>query len=322
MNARDRAAAAQFTRMTHTLLESGYGLNEAIRLLSRNDLSPGVRGIAARIGEGIRKGYSLSASLAEVRGPGGSRPFGDDYISWVATAERTGNLGGAFASLNGKVEASASARKRLVSALAYPAFVIALSVAGTAILLLVVLPPFRARGFIDRATEVSMIRGIAAAFAALVALASGFATLAYRVLGRESGESLIFARFTDFARAGLPVPDAIPLSLRALGTNSLAAALVSVRRDIASGKALAAAFRDTGRFPAFVTDLMLIGADTGDLVSVFERARSYYAERDTARRELVLGASEPVSVAITGAYLAIVLESTVVPLLTAMGGIL
>lgn len=321
MRVRTRATVAQFTRMIHSLLEAGYGLNESVRLLSRNDVSPSVRDVSIRIADGIRKGQPFSTAISGVKTSSGKSVFSEDYISWLSGVERTGNLAAAFASLDSRLEEAREARERFVSVLVYPAFVVTVSLVGTAVILFKAVPYMRARSFLDSASLDSMVGGVMAALAVLISLASAFAYAAYRVIGRESGEALIFSRLTDFAREGLPVVDAIPACLRAIGDNqSLAVALMSIRRDISSGKPLVDAFRNTERFSSFVTDMMLIGTNTGDLASVFSRVGAHYAGRDRRRREFMLRLSEPVVIAITGIYLAIILESTVIPLMTSMGG--
>lgn len=167
-----------------------------------------------------------------------------------------------------------------------------------------------------------MMAGVAAALMVLLALALTFGFAAYRLTGRISDESLLFSRLSEYARAGLPVSEAIPPCLPFIGERRFAEALAALKCDIAAGKPLARAFRDTGLFPSFVTDMMLVSGSTGSLAQVFDQAGAYYANRDKKRRELAARISEPAAIGITGIYLAILLESTVIPMLTGMGGIL
>ncbi len=316
-----RGNVGRFTSMARSLLDSGYGLNDALRLLSRGDVSPGARDIAAALAAEIRRGRGFSQALAALRTPGGGRVFPEEYALRVAGGERSGDLAGAFARLDDGYSERKKARERLVSALVYPAFIVAVSGAGTVAVLARAVPYLLAMGYLDAASRSGIVSGLVAAWAALLVLSAAFSVAAWRLVGRASGESLAFAVLEDYAAAGLPLGDALLLCVRELGPTPLAAALAGIRRAVASGRPLALAFRDAGRFPASVTDLLLMGGESGDAGKMFAGAARHYAERDRRRREYALRASEPAAIAIVGVYLAIALESVVIPLLTGIGGI-
>ncbi len=320
MRNRERTAVAGFTGMMRELLDAGYGLNEAIGLIARNDISPLVAAIASQVAGEIRGGRGFTAALGTVRKAGGKAFFPDHYLALLSGAEKTGNLAAAFRAQDERLTEAREIRENFHAVLAYPVAVVFLSLAGTPALLWKALPLMGAGNASDPSLLATAVSGCVAAFAALLALAAAFSLVAYRLVGRVSDETLVFSRLAEFARAGLPVTEAIGPCLPFVGSRRFAAALIRLRRDLAGGKPLPRAFRDTGLFSAFVTDTMLVCGSTGSLVAVFERVRAHYAARDKRRRALVTRASEPVIIGITGVYLALTLEATVIPILTGMGG--
>jgi len=312
-------AVEGFTSAMRSLLGSGHSLGDSVRLLGGSGLSPSLREASRSVYEGLRRGRSFSRALAEARDRRGKRLFPGEYVAWFAGIEKTGNLSDAFAGIEDRLAERRKTRERLAQALSYPAFVIILSLSLTAAVFIKAIPWLAERN-LTSVSPSSLAWSLGFGLLVLSVLSLAFAAAAVRVLGGGPGEAWVFLRFAQFARSGIPLSEAIPFCAASVGNPRLERALGSVLRDLASGKRLAAAFRDTGFFPELVTDMLLVGAETGDPAAVFERAGAYYAERDQARRSRFLGACEPAALAVTGLYLAIVLESVVLPLLTGIGG--
>ncbi|MEW6281798.1 MAG: type II secretion system F family protein, partial [Candidatus Eremiobacterota bacterium] len=125
-----------FTRQLTALLESGMPVHNALETLVEQDDPVLGRAVEAVLGRVLR-GSTLSASLS--RFPGVFPPL---YVSMVQVGEKTGALPHSLSRLAQWLEREERLAGRVRSALAYPAFVLALSALLTVALFLVVLPGF------------------------------------------------------------------------------------------------------------------------------------------------------------------------------------
>jgi general secretion pathway protein F len=128
----------EFTRELATLLRAGVALDAALRLASELGTERTMKAFASAVYQAVRKGASLADALV-------SQPIAVPayYVGLVRAGESGGSLVDALESLSKHLAQSTKFLKELRSALYYPAFVIAVSIATVALMLLVVIPEFR-----------------------------------------------------------------------------------------------------------------------------------------------------------------------------------
>jgi type II secretory pathway component PulF len=80
---------------------------------------------------------------------------------------------------------------------------------------------------------------------------------------------------------GITTITALALTERTILNTTIRRAFNDARQKIAEGAAIAAALRDTGYFPDLVTDMLLIGENTGNIVPGLKEVSRYYARRQT-----------------------------------------
>jgi general secretion pathway protein F len=87
---------------------------------------------------------------------------------------------------------------------------------------------------------------------------------------------------------GITTITALALTERAILNTTIRRAFNEARLKIAEGLAIAAALRDTGYFPDLVTDMLLIGEDTGNIVPGLQEVSRYYERRQTKQINLFI----------------------------------
>lgn len=308
--------------MMFSLLDSGYSLNEAVILLSRNDVSKPVRLISIQISEYIRKGFSFVSAITAVENAYGKPIFPPYYVSLISGVEHTGRIIQSFSKLTERLERKAALQEQFFLILVYPCFIILLSIVASLFLLSTGIPYIIKMGFFDENLTASMTAGVFFALSIMIIMSFCFGLVIYFFIGQESSESIFFSILWDFSESGLPVSHAIQTCISTIKDKRMAPAFVLIKKELAAGSSLVSSFRKTKMFPDFVTDLLNVGNDTGDLSKVLKRVFNYYDNRDKKRRGLLLRVCEPVIIVITGVYLLVLLNAVVLPLLTAFGGVL
>lgn len=140
LHRRARFSTALFTQELIALLRAGLSLIESIEALqakTSTGLDSETRNVLDRLLDGLLQGQPLSRVLATL-----PEQFPPLYVATVATAERTGHLPEALARYHHYEARLTAVRKKVTSALIYPAVVIAVGAAIMGFLLFFVIPRF------------------------------------------------------------------------------------------------------------------------------------------------------------------------------------
>jgi len=128
----------EFTRELATLLRAGIALDSALRMTSELGTGHTMRAFAGAVHQAVRKGASLADALISQ-----PLPVPAYYVGLIRAGEGGGSLVDALEGLSKYLTQSTRFLRELKSALYYPAFVVAVSIATLALMLLVVIPEFR-----------------------------------------------------------------------------------------------------------------------------------------------------------------------------------
>lgn len=286
---REQRLVLPFTQQLAALLRAGVPLDRALEIMRRVGGAARLQRLVGPVQEGVRRGASLSRVLA-------SRPelFSSFYISLVQAAEASGDLAEGLERLAYYLERSKGLRERLVSALIYPAVLLAVSVASLLIILAYVIPQFR-QLFDDMGASLPLATQIVIAIAEtlreqglwlLLGLLGGVWLLrrllreeAYRrrwdarvlrlpLLGtlRQRIETARFTRsLGTLLKGGVPLLQALGIARQTLGSLPLVAQLDLAADGLRQGRTLAAPLLAGGLFPPLALQMIQVGEETGRL---------------------------------------------------------
>ena len=313
------------------LISAGLPLDRAIALALENIDHPVVRAEFQRILGEMREGGSLSRSMA-------AQPalFPANARAIVEAGEANGRLGEALSRVERMFNQAEEIRQLVVGAMIYPAALALLAVAVILLMLLYVLPQFESLLSTTRGTlpTSSLVLMAASRFlrehGLLLALGVLLAGIAARQALKQPKTRQAFDRFllsmpqigtlirfleaSRLARTlggllegGVPVPDALAMSSRAISNQVIASAIGGVANEVKEGGAITARIAATGALPRIAIGFFRTGEETSQLGIMLERLADVL-ERDVKLRieRLVAIATPLITMALGGAVAAII----------------
>jgi type IV pilus assembly protein PilC len=340
----DRHALSVMTRQLSVMLRAGVSMPRSLEVLLRQQADPVLRRALERVHDEVRGGVALDVALS--RHP---EAFDVAYVAMVKLGMTTGDLGEMLERVAVFLERDLHMRKRAKSAMTYPAFILAVSVALVIGVVVFVLPPML-EFFHDSKQELPLLTRIliftcdAARNPYLVGLALvslvGYALYLRDYISSPSG------RF-QYDRARLQFPLIGPLNVKLLvaqfcrTTGALLRAGLSTQHSFAilldisdneyfkrvccepiyeglrNGKSIAASVDETSFFPRIATSMFSVGEQTGNLAHMLGVLSNYYDEEVEQALTAFLTMLEPIMIAMMGALMTFVILGLFLPL-TAM----
>lgn len=334
-----------FSRQLATILSSGISILPALELLAGQSESAALQEVLYEVIGGVEHGQSLSAALS-------AHPlaFPDLYSCTIAVGERTGNLDEVLRRLATYLEKEESLKRKVIAALAYPAFISLLAVGVVVLMLTVAVPPmidlFESLGVElpwPTRTLVALSRfatsyGPYVLFGGVV-LAAISAWFTSRPTGQRLrdigllhlpvvGKVVLYGQVSRFARtaavlirAGLPLSEAMEMVVDTTENAVVMRALERVRVALLGGHGLSGPLAAEEVFPTLLARMVRVGEETGTLESNLETLADYYEERVDRAVGFIASLVEPVSTIVIGTVVAFIAVSMVLPMYSYMSAI-
>jgi type IV pilus assembly protein PilC len=126
------------------------------------------------------------------------------------------------------------------------------------------------------------------------------------------------ARFTrtlgTLITSGVPILEGLSITARTSGNAVLEEALMKVRKAIEEGRTIVDPLRESGVFPAMVTQMIGVGEATGAMDAMLQKIADFYEDEvDTATKDM-LAMLEPVLIAFLGLAVGGIVISLYMPL--------
>ncbi|MBY5992136.1 type II secretion system F family protein [Ferrimonas balearica] len=292
---------AVVTRQIATMLTAGVPLVTALEMVGRGHENEAVRKLLGSILGEVQSGIPLSKALRPHR-----THFDDLYCDLVAAGEHSGTLDTVYDRIATYREKAEALKSKIKKAMFYPAAVIVVAVVVTVILLLFVVPQFEAI-FNDFGAELpaftQMIIGLSQFLSSSWYYFLGMLSVAAWMFIRSHRNSQKFrdefdkallklpavgpilhkasiARFartlaTTFA-AGVPLVEGLDSSAGASGNALYRDAILKVKEEVISGLQMNIAMRTTGLFPDMLTQMVMIGEESGSLDDMLNKVANIY----------------------------------------------
>lgn len=320
------------------LSTGGVPLLQALGALQSEEPNEVMRGVLAGLARAINDGRSLGAAMAEY-----PEIFPQVCVRIISASEARGDLDRALTESARYLERSVSTTSRIRGALAYPAFVVFISLAVVIFMSVSVLPKlagmFRESGLaLPITTRLLMGFGQTLgrfwylALAAAVGTAFGVRWLwrqppvqawVDRLSWRLPGIS-IFTRNFAFARwtltvglmhsSGVPLLETLAMAHSVAGNRVFADALADVPARVRDGEPLSSALRRTGIMPGTIIQLTALGEEHGTLGDMLMRIGRRYEVNTERLLEKLPAFIEPAFIAVIGVIIGGLLLSMYYPI--------
>lgn len=316
------------------LLQAGLPLDRALAIAVENIDQPALRARLAEVLAAVREGQPLSAALA-------AHP---DLFPGLAPAmteagEANGKLGEALARLAQMLEQANEQRRKIASAMTYPAALGVIALGVILLMLLFVVPQFEglfasappgklpaASRFVMGASQFVRAQGLV-----ILALLAGAGLAARAALARPGSAEWLDRKILDvpqigalvrniqtvrFARSlgaliegGVPLPDALALARRTVTNRHMSAGIGEVTDIVRQGGGLAAPLAARRVLPAMALSFIRTGEETSQLGQMLARLSTVLDRDVSARLERIIAVATPVIVVSLGVLVAAMVAS-------------
>ena len=294
----DRLAPADLvliTRQWATLLSAGIPLLAALSALAEQVEDRTAKQICADLREGVREGMSVAAALS--RHPGVFSPL---YCQMVRAGEASGTLDQMLVRLADHLEAQHRLTSQVVTALAYPVLMLALSLLLLIFILTFVVPKVTAV-FVDMGQALPLptrlllaISGFLGQWGWLAALLGAAALFSMNRWRKTAGGQRRYDRWilslpvaggvlrlvaisrcaktlATLLAGGAPLLTALEIAQQVIGNRALEEALGTARLHIREGEGIARPLKMSGLFPPMAIHMIATGEKSGQLDAILEK---------------------------------------------------
>lgn len=336
-----RVEVMHLSRQLAAFLRAGVPMLDAIQAISEESDNPTFRRALVGVNESLRGGDPLSAAMGQQ-----AHVFPHFYVSMVRSAELTGQLDLVLDQLASYIERDIDARRKIRSALAYPAVIFFVASFAIIVLTTFVLPRFRTffealnaklplptRILLGTVGFLSEWGWLLLTFLILLGLAFYLSLKTRR--GRKRFHSFLlrapaiggilrFSIIERFCRtlsalteAGVPLPEA--MATVADTTNNLVFedGLLEIREAMLRGEGIATPIVRSKLFPGAVTQMVRVGEETGTLDQQLGTAANFYEQELDYKLKRLVALFEPAMIIFVGVLVGFV----AIALVSAMYGI-
>jgi type IV pilus assembly protein PilC len=327
-----------FNQELATLLKAGMPLVQSLDILRQRVANPLLKSVLDDVYDKVRAGSSLSEAF-ESHGA----LFPGVYTASLLAGEKSGSLEGVIRRYVAYVKVVSGVKRKTISALVYPAILLALSCVVVAIIVLKVVPEFGLfyKQF-DRPLPLSTrmivsISEFALTYFFLIVLGAVAAVAAFIAWMKKPGNRRRFDKWLlsipmlgpiaqKFATSqasrtlatllggGIPLVNAIDVSARSIGNQYMAKELTTAAQQVREGRALATALMQSGAFPDVAIKMVEVGESTGALQEMLNSLSEFYDEEIDTSLTRFITIVEPVLLVIMGIVIAALLLSLYMPL--------
>ena len=293
---------AIFTRQFATMIDAGLPLVQCLEILASQQDNRTFKKVLHDIRSSVEGGSTFAAALRKH-----PKIFSDLYVNMVEAGEAGGILDTILNRLAAYIEKAILLKKKVKSAMIYPATIVSVAITVVTFLLIFVIPTFKSmfEGFgaaLPLPTQIVLgISNFVRAYIIFLALGAAGILVGLRLYYKTaSGRKLIdtillrlpifgilirkvaVAKFTrtlgTLIASGVAILDGLDITARTAGNKVVEEAVQRTRASISEGRTLAEPLKASGVFPPMVVQMIAVGEQTGALDSMLAKIADFYDE--------------------------------------------
>ena len=333
------ADIVMLVRQLATMIEAGIPAIEAFRLLGSSTNSRQLRAMLKDIEQSLNDGLTISEAFA--RHP---KYFDGLFVALIESGEAGGILEAVLLKLASYREKSLALKKKIRSAMVYPASVITIAAIVTSILLIFVIPTFSTLFSNFGATLPTltlMVVNLSYWFRShWYIILLGPPIFFYFVLRMHKkspamrawvdrlalqlpiiGQILLKGAIARFTRtfsilyaAGVPITDSLYTLAKTSGNIVIESAINKAGIAVTRGETMSSSLRDSGIFPLMVTQMMAIGEESGAIEQMTAKIAEFYEGEVDEAVDRLTALMEPIIISILGVIIGTFLVAMYLPI--------
>jgi len=288
----------------YVMLDASMSLTDILQNVRENIKNKKLKHILTTISQDVESGLSISVSMKKFE-----KDLGKLSVAMIDLGEQTGLLSEAFKDLADILTEINENRKKLKSATKYPLFIIFAMSIAFAIVILFVIPPFKAI-FAQLGTQLPLptrfllwlewfLRTFGPYIIGMAIIVAVIINILYKKYEKVRlyidkfmlkifivGQVIKFAMlgrflyaFDKMVAAGIPILDALTTAIEIVDNNYLKQQLIKIKHNIAEGRGLAKGFEETEVFEKMIIQMIKSGEESGNLNIMLEKAANYYKNK-------------------------------------------
>jgi type IV pilus assembly protein PilC len=316
---------AVFSRQFATMINSGLSLLRSLYILAEQTENKVLADVVNQVRIDVEKGSSLSAALAKH-----PKAFSRLYVSMVKAGEIGGVLDSVLVRLADTIEKQVELRRKVKSAMTYPAVVAVLVFLIVTAMMLFIIPMFKGLytelgGELPLPTKILIgISSTCKRFWYVIVVAEIGAVVGFRRWinseeGRKRWDALklrvpvfgglvrktALARFSRtlsaLVRSGVPILESLDIVAETSGNHVVAVAVRDAQVGVKQGEGLASRLEQHEVFPPMVVQMMAVGEETGAVDEMLDKIADFYDQEVEATVAALTSLIEPLLIVVMGA---------------------
>ena len=315
---------AIFTRQFSVMIDAGLPLVQCLEILGNQEEDKHFAKTILQTRGDVESGASLAEAMRKHPGA-----FDSLFTNMVAAGEAGGILDAILKRLAVYIEKNVKLKGQVKSAMIYPVAVISIAVIVIIVILWKVIPTFAAL-FAGLGAQLPLptrvviwLSGAVVTFMPVIIIAAAGLSYGLKQYYRTEGgrhvidrlalrapvvggilRKIAVARFcrtlSTLISSGVPILDGLEITAKTSGNAIVEDAILKTRASIERGETIAQPLKETGVFPAMVSQMIGVGEATGALDIMLAKIADFYEEEvDTAVAGL-LTLMEPLLIAFLG----------------------
>jgi len=293
---------AIFTRQLATMIDAGLPLVQSLEILASQQESKVFKDIIREIREDVEGGSTFAGALKKH-----PATFNELYTNLVVAGEEGGILDTILTRLSNYIEKAEALKKKVKSALVYPATIVGVAVIVVMILMIFVIPVFETMFKSSGQTlplptliTVTLSKFVKKYVIIIIPGLILLFLLIEKYYQTEKGKAVVdrlllklpifgplfqkiaVARFSrtlgTLVSSGVPILDGLNIVSKASGNKTIETAILNARASIREGETIAEPLSRSGNFPPMVIQMISVGESAGALDSMLSKIADFYEE--------------------------------------------
>jgi len=331
-----------FTRQLAAMIGAGVPLLRALSALSEHiSDSPALKKILTGVIRDVEGGSTFGDALSKY-----PNTFNDIYVNMVRAGEAAGILDDILNRLALQQEKSMSMRKKIKSAMAYPMVLLVITIGAFFGLMIFIIPqigkiltdlggseaklPALTQAMLNVSHFITEYWYIVIAVSAVtvflflryIKTKKGKYQFDYVMLRTPIVKKIVtkvavahFARtFSALIEAGVAVLEALSVTSRAVGNAIYEEALVQAEIEVKNGKTLSAVIEANKLFPPIISQMLLVGEETGQTDKILIKVADFFEEEVDAAVGSISSIIEPIMIVTMGSMVGLIAASVMLPI--------
>jgi type IV pilus assembly protein PilC len=333
---------AVFSRQLSVLIDAELPLIQSLNILVEQTKNKHFRNVITAVREDVEAGASLNQAMRKF-----PRVFDDLFCNLIGSGEQSGSLDIMLRRIAEYEEKIIKLRSQVRQAMIYPVAILAFSVVVVIFMMWKVIPIF-AGIFEELGAKLPALTAVTLAISRFVAgnilfIFLGFIIffLAFRYFRRTPAGRHVVDRFmlktplfgslltkvaisrmtrtlSTLLSGGVAMLESLKITSSTSGNIIMEETVVDVRRKVSEGRTLSDSFKESGRFPFLLTQMVSVGEATGTLDEMLSKLADFYDEEVNSSVTAMLSVMEPILMIVVGGLVGTIVVSMYLPIFSLM----